>query len=234
MQLQRESTFEEALAPDFGAGAYARELLLHPLVLGLFVVLLSVGLVIDALVWSTLSAAAGVVVGTAASTLPPVRRALRRRHALEQRLHRFGQLGDDERRLVRALEGLVEQVADLAPEHRAPLERLLDAYVCDALLRQRLDALVAAAGDIVGDDVIAERRRAEAVRVRAERTRIDRRMWRTAELVRLTHQSCTLAALMAEADRIGDAAALDEQRLIEALEAPAAAARELALLDSDV
>lgn len=233
MHAQYEPTFEDALSPRLGAFDYARELVLHPLVLGLLVVLLSVGLVIDALLWSTVSAAIGLLGCAMASALPPVRRALRRRHAFEERLHRLAQLDDDERHVARALEGLVEQVGEVAPERRATLERLVDAYVCDALLRRRLDLLAGLGGDIRGDDAIAERRRAEAARLRAQRLRIEQRMWRTAELVRLTHQSCTLAALAAEAERIGDAAALDEQRAWESIEAPAAAARELALLDGD-
>jgi hypothetical protein len=233
MHLQAEPTFEDAIARPLGTFGYAREILLHPLVLGMLVVLLSVGLAIDALVWSTISAAIGAVGCATVSTLPPMRRALRRRRSLEQRLHRLSQLTDVERRRVRALDGFVEQVGEVAPERRATLARLVDAYVCDALLRQRLDALLATAGDIVGEDAIAERRRAETARLRAQRTGIDRRMWRTAELVRLTHQSCALAALAAEAERVGDAMALDEQRVWESIEAPAVAARELALLDGD-
>lgn len=220
MSVSRELTFEDSFSPRFGSMDYLRELLLHPLVLGLFVVLLSIGLVIDALAFCTLSALVAVAIGAAASTLPPVRQALRRRHALEQRMQRLGELGDEERRTVRALDAFVEQTGLVAPEHRTALERLIDAYICDAVLRQRLDALLVMAGEVFGDDALAQRRRAEAARIHAERKRIDRRMWRTAELVRLTHQSCTLAALVEEAERIGDAAAVDEQRLWEALETP--------------
>jgi hypothetical protein len=197
---------------------YARYVVTNPWFLTALALLLSLGLVTNALPSAVLATMTAVAVATAAPLLPPLRRRIRRQVELADRARLVNQLEASRRADVLQLERLVAQVATVMPERRGRLDRLLDAYVRAAVVEGQLRLLIDATRGAVGDSLVSRRRRGEHAGLQERADEVAARMVELAELVRLGHQHWIAASLTNEAARLAELIADDERELWETID----------------